>query len=67
MARAPGRRTIWRMDEHASVEFEDEIPTEERVELNGEWVAWLEDQPVPGCVDGVDESLRHGSGDTALA
>ncbi|MFC5287572.1 hypothetical protein ACFPM7_10970 [Actinokineospora guangxiensis] len=55
------------MDEHASVEFEDEIPTEERIDLNGEWVAWLEEQPVPDCVDGVDESLRHGSGDTALA
>ncbi len=55
------------MDEEVSVEFEDEVPAEERIDLNGEWVAWLEDQPVPDCVEGVDESLRHGSGDTALA
>jgi hypothetical protein len=55
------------MDEHVSVEFEDEVAAEERIDLNAEWVAWLEDQPVPGGVEGVDETLRTGSGDTALA
>ncbi|MGW5052378.1 hypothetical protein [Actinokineospora sp. NPDC004072] len=55
------------MDEEIRVEFESEIETAERIELNAEWVAWLEEQPVPSCVDGVDESLRHGPGDTALA
>lgn len=54
------------MDEDVTVEFEDEVPHEQTVELNAEWVAYLEDQPVPGCVEGVDESLRHDSG-TALA
>ncbi|MGX7826999.1 hypothetical protein ACTG9Q_18090 [Actinokineospora sp. 24-640] len=54
------------MDE-STVEFEHEIDTGERIDLNGEWVAWLEGQPVPACVEGVDDALRHGPGDTAMA
>ncbi|GGS41159.1 hypothetical protein GCM10010171_39720 [Actinokineospora fastidiosa] len=67
MAHVGPLATIGGMDEQIRVEFESEIDAEERVELTAEWVAWLEDQPVPSCVDGVDGSLRHGSGDTALA
>ena len=55
------------MEDTETVEFESEIPTEERIELNKEWVAWLEGQPVPAGVEGVDESVRHGTDDTALA
>jgi len=52
------------MDDTETVEFEGEVPVGERVELDRTWVAWLEEQPLPAGVDGVDESVRHG---TALA
>lgn len=55
------------MDDAETIEFESEVPAEERIELNQEWVAWLEGQPVPEGVEGVDESMRHGTDDTALA
>jgi hypothetical protein len=55
------------MDDIETVEFEDEVPAGERIELNQEWVAWLADQPVPDGVEGVDESVRYGTDDTALA
>lgn len=56
------------MDDTETVEFEDEVPVGESIELNQEWVAWLESQPVPAGVEGVDESVRYGgTGDTALA
>jgi hypothetical protein len=55
------------MSDTETVEFEDEVPTGERIELNQEWVTWLEGQPVPACVEGVDESPRYGTDDTALA
>jgi hypothetical protein len=55
------------MDDIETVEFEDEIPTGERIELTQEWVAWLADQPVPAGVEGVDESVPTDTDDTALA
>jgi len=40
-----------------------------RVELNEEWIAYLEQTDIPGSVDGVDPSMNEGStdDDTAMA
>lgn len=49
------------------IEFESEVSPGSSVELNPEWVAWLESEPVPVSVEGVDHSITHGAQGSALA
>lgn len=48
------------------VEFETDIETESSIPLDQEWVAWLESEPVPDNVEGV-ESTTPGSEGPAIA
>lgn len=47
------------------VEFEFDVTPETTLDLDAEWVAWLESEPVPDNVEGVDPSLTIGGGDDA--
>ncbi len=42
------------------VELERDVTPEAVLGLDAEWVAWLEHEPIPPNVDGIDESLRSG-------
>ncbi|WP_436495427.1 hypothetical protein [Actinokineospora sp. HUAS TT18] len=53
--------------EITGVEFEQEVAPGSAVELNSEWVAWLESEPVPDNVEGVDPTIRHGAEGPAVA
>jgi hypothetical protein len=49
------------------VEFEYDVSPETTLDLDAEWVAWLESEPVPENVEGVDPSLIIGGGDDDVA
>ncbi|HVK26071.1 MAG TPA: hypothetical protein VM677_32340 [Actinokineospora sp.] len=53
--------------EISGVEFEQEIAPGSTVDLDGDWVAWLESEPVPDNVEGVDPSIVHGAQGPAVA
>lgn len=50
-----------------NIEFEYSVTPEATIELDPEWIAWLESEPVPANVDGVDPSLTIGAGDAGIA
>lgn len=47
------------------VELERDVTPEAVLGLDAEWVAWLEHEPIPPNVDGIDESLRSGGSASA--
>ncbi|CRK55591.1 hypothetical protein [Alloactinosynnema sp. L-07] len=53
--------------EITGVEFEQEIAPGSSVDLDADWVAWLEGEPVPDCVEGVDPTITHGASGSAIA
>ena len=49
------------------VEFEYDATPEASIELDAEWIAWLESEPVPSNVEGIDPSLTISGGDAQIA
>lgn len=41
------------------IDVEFEVTPTEVLELNGEWIAFLEAQPVPGQIEGVDPGISY--------
>ncbi len=47
------------------VEFEFDLNPEATIDLDAEWVGWLEAEPVPANVDGIDPSMTIGGDEGA--
>ncbi|MGH3859712.1 hypothetical protein [Actinokineospora sp.] len=53
--------------EITGVEFDHEVAPASTVDLDGDWVAWLEGEPVPSGVEGVDPAIVYGAEGPAIA
>jgi hypothetical protein len=48
------------------VALEISISPSAKIDLNEQWIAYLDTAEVPGCVDGIDQSMNYGD-DTGTA
>jgi hypothetical protein len=45
------------------IKLELELSPSSQIDLNEEWIAYLDQADIPSCVDGVDSSINYADDD----